>query len=149
MTTTTRLILAGIVATAVMALVMMMAPYIGLPKMNVAEMLSNMIHTPLTIGWLLHFVIGIFFAFIYAKYFNRWLHKIDNNILRGMLYGFFVFVFAQIMIPVLMKIMPPADMSENQNMVLMLVGSLIVHLVFGGVPGSFYKKVFVRNESVA
>jgi len=151
MTTTMRIILSGIVATAVMTMIMMIAPYMGLPKIDVAGMLSGMTQTPLIIGWLMHFMIGIFFAFVYTKYFNRWLHKIDSNILRGMLYGFFVFIFAQIMIPILMKVMPPPDMpkSENQNMILMMLGSLIGHLFFGGVLGSFYNKVIVRTESVA
>ncbi|MEO5673168.1 MAG: DUF6789 family protein [Chitinophagales bacterium] len=108
-------------------------------------MLSGITHTPLLIGWLMHFMIGTFFALIYAKYFNAWLHKIDNNILRGMLYGFIVFVFAQIM----MKIMPPPDMPfpENQNMMLMVMGSLNGHLVFGGVLGAFYFREVVRAKS--
>ncbi len=38
-----RSILAGIVATAVMTGVMFMAPMMGFPKMNPAEMLSGML----------------------------------------------------------------------------------------------------------
>lgn len=149
MTTTTRIIVSGIIATAVMTMVMMIAPYMGMPKMDIAGMLSGMTHTPRIIGWLMHFMIGTFFALIYAKYFNAWLHKIDNNILRGMLYGFIVFVLAQIMMPIMMKIMPPPDMPspENQNMMLMVIGSLIGHLVFGGVLGAFYISEVVRAKS--
>ncbi len=149
MNTISRIIVSGITATAVMTMVMFIAPYMGFPKMDIAGMISGMTHTPLLIGWLMHFMIGIFFAFIYAKYFNTWLHKIDNNILRGMLYGFIVFVFAQIMMPIMMKIMPPPDMPspENQNMMLMVIGSLIGHLVFGGVLGAFYIIEVVRAKS--
>ena len=146
MNITTRIILSGIVATAVMTIMMMIAPYMGLPKMDIAGMLSGMTHTPRIVGWLMHFMIGTIFAFVYTKYFNAWLHKIDSNFLRGITYGFVVFIFAQIMMAIIMKIMPPPDMPmpANQNMMLMMLGSLIGHLVFGGTLGLFYDKVGVH-----
>ncbi len=149
MTSTPRIFIAGITATAAMTIIMMIAPYMGLPKMDIAGMLSGMTHTPRIIGWLMHFMIGIFFAFVYARYFNTWLTKITNNLLRGMIYGFIVFVFAQIMMPILMAIMPMPEMpmAENQNMVLMIMGSLIGHLVFGGILGLFYDRIVVARKA--
>jgi len=149
MTSTPRIFIAGITATAAMTMIMMIAPYMGLPKMDIAGMLSGMTHTPRIIGWLMHFMIGIFFAFVYARYFNTWLTKITNNLLRGMIYGFIVFVFAQIMMPILMAIMPMPEMpmAENQNMVLMIMGSLIGHLVFGGILVLFYDRIVVARKA--
>ncbi len=57
-----RSILAGIVATAIMTVVGVIAPYMGLPKMNPAEMLSGMLGVSPVLGWLMHFMIGIIFA---------------------------------------------------------------------------------------
>jgi len=48
-----------------------------------------------TLSWILHYVMGIVFALAYFFIFNNLL-RITNNILRGMLYGFIVFLFAQI-----------------------------------------------------
>jgi len=44
--------LGGIVATAVMTMVMFIAPFMGLPKMNPASLLSMMIGVPIIVGWL-------------------------------------------------------------------------------------------------
>lgn len=145
MTNSLKIFVSGIAATVVMSIIMIMAPYIGMPKMDVAAMLSGMTHTPLTFGWFMHFVVGIFFSFIFARYFNKWLHKIMNNLLRGIVYGIIIFVLAQITMPILLKIMPipetPAE--ENQSMILMIVGSLMGHLFFGGVLGLFYDRIVV------
>jgi len=43
-------VLGGIVATTVMTMVMFEAPFIGMPKMNPAEMLAGMMVLPLFIG---------------------------------------------------------------------------------------------------
>jgi len=146
-----RTIVSGISATVVIFIIMITVPYMGLPKMDVAAMLSGMTYTPLIFGWFMHFVVGIFFSFIYARYFNKWLHKIMNNLLRGTAYGIIIFVLAQITMPILLKIMPipetPAE--ENQSMILMIVGSLIGHLFFVGVLGLFYDRiVFVKRFNI-
>jgi uncharacterized membrane protein YagU involved in acid resistance len=67
---------------------------------------------------------------VYVYLFNPRVH-IHSRAGKGLLYGFIVFVFAQIMMFLMNKLMPmPSDSMEN-NMVLMMIGSLIGHLVFG------------------
>ena len=129
-----RSILAGVVATAVMTGVTFMAPMMGFPKMNPAEMLSGMLGVSPVLGWLMHFMIGIIFAAIYVYLFNAHIH-IHSRAGKGLLYGFIVFVFAQIMMFIMNKIMPMPASSMKNNMVLMMVGSLIGHLVFGLLVG--------------
>ena len=121
-------IIAGLVATAVMTGFMFMAPMMGLPKMNPAEMLSGMMGMPLVVGYLMHFMIGIIFAAVYVYLFNSKVH-IQNKLVKGLLYGFVVFVFAQVMMFIIGKIMPMP--MSNDNIMLMMLGSLIGHLVFG------------------
>jgi len=125
-----RSILAGIVATAIMTVVGVIAPYMGLPKMNPAEMLSGMLGVSTVLGWLMHFMIGIIFAIVYVYLFNPRVH-IHNGAGKGLVYGIVVFVFAQIMMFLMSKMMPMPASSMETNMVLIMVGSLIGHLVFG------------------
>jgi hypothetical protein len=125
-----RSILAGIVATAIMTVVGVIAPYMGLPKMNPAEMLSGMLGVSPVLGWIMHFMIGIIFAVVYVYLFNPRVH-IHSRAGKGLVYGIVVFVFAQVMMFLMSKLMPmPSDSMEN-DMVLMMIGSLIGHLVFG------------------
>ena len=121
-------IIAGIIATIVMTIVGLMAPVMGLPKMNPAEMLAGMMGMPVLVGWSMHFMIGIIFAAVYVYLFNPKVH-IHSKLAKGLLYGFVVFVFAQIMMFVIGKIMPMP--MSGDNMMLMIFGSLIGHLVFG------------------
>ena len=129
-----RSILAGVVATAVMTVFTFIAPMMGLPKMNPADMLSGMLGVSPIVGWIMHFMIGIIFAAVYVYLFNPHVH-IHSRAGKGLLYGFIVFVFAQIMMFIMSKIMLMPASSMKNNMVLMMVGSLIGHLVFGMLVG--------------
>ncbi len=121
-------IIAGLVATAVITGFMFLAPLMGLLKMNPAEMLSGMMGVPLMVGYLIHCMIGVIFAAAYVYWFNPKVH-ISSKILKGVLFGFAVFVFAQVMMFIIGKMMPMPMMGGS--MMLMMIGSLIGHLVFG------------------
>lgn len=123
-------ILAGVVATAVMTIVGMIAPVMGLPKMNPAEMLSGMLGVPIALGWIMHFMVGIIFASAYVFWFNQKV-RINSKLWKGMLFGVAVFVFAQIMMALMSMVMPMPSGSEDDSMVLMMIGSLLGHIVYG------------------
>lgn len=128
----------GIIGTAVMTVVMMIAPMMGMPKMNPPEMLSMMMGFPIVVGWLMHFMIGIIFAMAYAFFFFNFVKKVSNNILKGAIFGFAVFIFAQIMMAIMgmMFTMPPMEGS----MILVMVGSIIGHVIFGITVTMFVKE---------
>lgn len=100
----------------------------GLPKMNPAEMLLGMMRLPVIVGYLMHFMIGVIFAASYVYFFNPKVH-VESKFFKGIVFGFAVFVFAQIMMFLFGKMMT-MPMPQN-NMMLMMLGSLIGHLVFG------------------
>ncbi len=129
-----RSILAGVVATAVMTVFMFMAPMMGLPKMNIPQMLSGMLGVSILIGWMMHFMIGIIFAIVYVYLFNPRVH-IHSRAGKGILFGVVVFLFAQGMMFLMSKMMPMPSNSMKDDMVLMMIGSLIGHLVFGLLVG--------------
>lgn len=121
-------ILAGIIGTAVMTAVMMVAPMMGMPKMSPPEMLAGMLGLPVFAGWLMHFMIGILFAFAYT-YLCIFKWKISNVWLKGAVFGIIAFVFAQIMMAIMGAIMPMPKMEGS--MMLTMIGSLMGHILFG------------------
>lgn len=121
-------ILAGIIGTAIMTIVMMIAPMMGMPKMSPPKMLAGILGMPEFVGWLMHFMIGIIFAFVYT-YLCIFKHKIKNVWLKGAVFGIIAFVFAQIMMAIMGMMMPMPTMEGS--MVLTAIGSLIGHIIFG------------------
>ncbi len=139
-----QFLIAGMVATAVMTGFTFLAPMMGLPKMNPAEMLTGMMGVPIMVGYLMHFMIGVIFAAAYVYLFNPKVH-INNKFLKGSLFGFAVFIFAQVMMFIIGKIMPMPMMEGS--MMLMMIGSLIGHLVFGIVVALIVPAFVVQSEN--
>ncbi len=124
-----KTVFAGIAGTIIMTMVMFIAPLMGLPKMNAAEMLSSMMGLPIAAGWMMHFMIGIVFAFSYSFIYTKFVKK-GYALLNGMIFGVAVFVFAQMMMLVMGAIMGSAPKPEG-GMLLNIVGSLIGHIMYG------------------
>lgn len=118
----------GLVGTAIMTLVTIMAPLMGMPKMSPPEMLSGMMGLPLIVAWMMHFMIGITFAGIYVFVFSKAFTS-PNVILKGALFGIAAFVFAQIMMFIMGKVM--GGLPAPESPLLMMIGSFMGHIVFG------------------
>lgn len=65
-------VVSGVVSTAVITIMMAMGPQMGMPKMDMPGMLGSMFGAPGSrlMGLLMHFMLGIVFAIIYAALFN-------------------------------------------------------------------------------
>jgi uncharacterized membrane protein YagU involved in acid resistance len=136
-----RAIVAGIIGTAVMtAIGLWVAPLMGMPPMNPAEMLAGAMGGNLVLGWVGHFMIGTILAIGYALV-APWLA--GPPVLRGALYGIAPFLLAQIVV------MPMMGMPVFSGSAVMAAGSLIGHLVYGGVVGGVYGPVPARAEVAA
>jgi hypothetical protein len=134
----TQSLIAGIVGTAVMTLVMMLAAMMGMPKMSPPAMLSAMMGVPIIAGWLMHFMIGIIFAMIYAFLFIKAVRKVGSNILKGAIFGIAAFLFAQIAMAILGSMFPAPAMEGS--MALIMIGSIMGHIIFGIVVALFVKE---------
>lgn len=120
----TTAILAGIIGTAVMSAVMIIAGAVGMPKMSPPKMLSGMMGLPIAVGWVMHFMVGIIFAFTYTYLADKYL-KIGNTWLKGAVFGIIVFIFTQI----IMAMMPMSPLEGS--MALRAIGGLMGHIIFG------------------
>lgn len=122
----------GIVATIAMTLFMMLGSAMGMPKMNPPAMLAGMMGIPVLLGWVIHFLIGIVFTAGYIFFFNDWLKKIASKIVRGAVYGIVVFIIAQIGFPLMTVFSENSTIPEPEgSMLLMIIGSVLGHVVFG------------------
>lgn len=129
-------VIGGLVGTAAMTMVMFIAPMMGLPKMNPAQMLSGMMGLPLFAGWMGHFMIGIIFTLMYTFLLYPLLKKVSSRVLKGVIFGLAAFVFAQIAMAVMGAMLGGMPAPEG-SMVLVVMGSVIGHLVFGIVAAQF------------
>lgn len=131
-----RAILAGLVATAAMTMLMLAGPMMGMPKMPIGEMLASFMGIPAALGWVAHFMIGAVLGFVYAQAFVERLP--GSSAVRGALYGLIPWCLAQVMVN---PMMGAGFFASNTPAPLMMVmGSLLGHLVYGAVLGGVYGK---------
>ena len=128
---TKRIMAAGLVGTAAMTMLMLAAPLMGMPKMPIGEMLGSFLGIGSAAGWAMHVVIGLMLATIYAIWFASPLP--GKPVFRGALYGFLVFLVAQVVVSPMM-----GGGVFSGGKVAMIMGSLLGHLVYGGVVGGVY-----------
>ena len=125
-----KAIVAGLAGTAVMTALMLMAPMMGMPPMNIGKMLGSMMGGITTLGWVAHFMIGTVLAVIYAALFASRLP--GPPALRGMLFGLAPWLLAQV------AVMPMMGAGFFSGSAVVASGSLMGHLVFGAVVGAVY-----------
>ena len=126
-----RAVTAGVVGTAVMTTVgVWIAPMMGLPRMNPAEMLAGAMGGSMALGWLAHFMIGTSLAMIYAMIAKR---LPGSGAFSGALFGLAPWLLAQV------AVMPMMGMPVFSGSLAMAMGSLVGHLIYGIVVGAVYK----------
>lgn len=125
----TRVIAAGVVGTLVMTAVgVYVAPMMGIPPMNPADMLAGVMGGVAIGGWAAHLMIGTVLALIYAKVA---LPRLPGPaVVRGALFSLAPWLMAQVVM------MPMMGMGLFSGSMTMAVGSLVGHLVYGGVLGA-------------
>ncbi len=138
-----RALLAGLIGWMAFTLVLFMAPLMGLPPMNVPQMLGGLFGmNSLLVGWILHLMIGLALGAIYVYGFADWLPGAPWA--RGLLFGVVPWLVMMVilapMLPALapaMAKMPPGFFFANMGP-LAVMGSLIAHLLYGLVTGAVY-----------
>ena len=124
----TRVVGAGVVGTFVMTAVgLWIAPAMGLPGMNPAEMLAGAMGGVAVLGWLGHVMIGSILALIYAAFAASRLP--GPPAVRGAVFSLAPWLMAQVVI------IPMMGMPLFAGSMSMAMGSLAGHLVYGAVVG--------------
>ena len=129
-----KVVIAGVAGTVAMTVIMLIGPMMGMPKMDMGEMLGTMnpmVSMPYFMGWVMHFIIGTILTYIYAAFLIDKLPA--DGWQRGALYSVIPFLIMHAMLGPMMGM---GFFSGGDMMA--IVGSLIAHLAYGSVMGFVY-----------
>ncbi len=129
-----KVVTAGFLGTLAMTVLMVIGPMMGMPKMDMGQMLGPMnpiLQMPYAMGWVMHFILGIVLTGIYASVFLNLLPS--DGWKRGMIFSLIPFLLKEIMVSPMMGM----GLFEGGNM-MMIMGGLLGHLVYGAVAGLVY-----------
>ena len=125
-----RAALAGTIGAAVMTVVgLYAAPMMGIPAMNPVDRLADQMGGNAVLGWMGHFMIGVIFAEVYAVVAGFLPGPV---VVRGALFALAPWLLAQVVV------MPMMGMGLFSGDMTMAMGSLIGHIMYGGVVGAVY-----------
>lgn len=143
MVTLVKGIIAGLVATVVLSILMVLKKQMGmLPEMDVIKMLAGMAGGTALIGWLMHFIIGSGYGVAYSL-----LHGTlpGSAIIKGIVLGVIGWL---IMMLLLMPVMGAGSFGMHFGM-MAPVATLILHVIFGAVLGGTYKVLTGQVQAVS
>ena len=140
-------IVAGLVGTVIITMVMNMAPQMGMPKMDIVGMLGSMFSPEgnRTMGVVMHLMMGIVFAIIYALRWYAGLGSVGQ--LWGALFGAGHWIVAGTMMGGISMmhagvragtVEAPGVFMLNNGGVMAFMGGLIGHIIFGLVVALVY-----------
>jgi uncharacterized membrane protein YagU involved in acid resistance len=138
-----RAVVAGIAGTVAMTMMILVGPMMGMPEMYIGNMLAEFMGIPITLGWIMHFMIGTVLALIYVFMFADKLPGAPW--LRGALYGLVPWLVSQVMVNPMMG--AGVFASNMPDAVMIVMGSLMGHLIYGAVVGAIYGKQAVQPQS--
>ena len=125
-----RAIFGGVVGTLVMTAVgVWLAPMMGIPRMNPAEMLAGQMGGNIALGWAAHLMVGVILAIGYAIVSPS---LVGPPAVRGAIYGVAPWLLAQV------AVMPMMGAPIFSGSVVLAMGSLLGHLIYGAVVGAVY-----------
>lgn len=134
---------AGLVGTLGMTMVMVVAPAMGMPPMPIGKMLAEFMGLPEALGWAAHFMIGAALAVVYAAAIAARLP--GSGAVRGAIYGLLPWLLSQVMVNPMMG--AGLFASNTSAPMMMVLGSLTGHVVYGAIVGAVYGTTSVRLET--
>ncbi|MCC7241534.1 MAG: hypothetical protein IT180_06390 [Acidobacteria bacterium] len=135
-----RAILGGFLGTLAMtAMMYLVAPMMGL-HMDIAAMLGSMLGNSWSAGMVMHFVNG---SLIFPAIFAFGLYGVlpGSPAVKGTIWGVGLWLMAQV---VVMPMMGAGLFSSQMGGAMAAMGSLVGHLIYGGLLGAIAGGVEVR-----
>lgn len=133
-------VIAGVVASLVFSIVLTVAPRMGMPRMDIVSLLGSMFNAKpnQTIGWMLHLMMGIVFALIYASLWSLGIN--GATWVSGLIFGavqWLVVGMAMGMMPTMHvgiksgAVKAPGLWMTNNGGIMAFMGGLLGHMIFG------------------
>ncbi|RUO63720.1 DUF6789 family protein [Pseudidiomarina insulisalsae] len=136
---------AGLVATIVLSILMMIKSSMGImPELNVIKMLANYLNASMAIGWLVHFLIGIV-AYGIAFTILHQLVPAQKPVILGIALAV---IFWLIMMIVLMPMMGNGMFAIGMELgPRPAIATLVLHIIFGFVLGYTAGRLISRSAA--
>jgi hypothetical protein len=134
-------LISGFVATIVLSILMVMKAKMGvMPDLNAIKMLAGMMHAPLLMGWVAHFMIG---TVVWGLLFAALVDRLPGGVMTSAI------VFS--MGAWLMMMLGPMPMAGaglfGMHIGMMApVATLMLHIIWGVVLGFSYQRL-TKNEA--
>lgn len=139
-------VVAGLVGTIVFTAVLMMAPKMGMPEMDIVGLLGSMFGKEIQIlGWMMHLMMGVIFALVYAFLWSRgfgaptWVFGLIFGavhwLIVGMVMGMIPMMHASIKSG---TVKAPGLWMTNNGGIMAFMGGLVGHMIFGLVVALVY-----------
>lgn len=139
-------VVAGLVASLVFSMVLVMAPKMGMPKMDIVSLLGSMFGKPnQALGWMMHLMMGVVFALIYAFLWSAGIGAATWT--GGLVFGAAQWLVVGVvmgMIPMMHAgiksgaVQAPGLWMTNHGGLMAFMGGLVGHMIFGIVIALVY-----------
>ncbi|GAB4548559.1 MAG: hypothetical protein Fur002_25460 [Anaerolineales bacterium] len=140
-------VISGIVATLVFTMILKMAPKMGMPNMDIVDLLGSMFSqkSNAALGWMMHLMMGAVFAVIYAFLWSsgigapNWTSGLAFGAVHWLIVG--VMMAAIPMMHVGIKsgaVKAPGMWMTNNGGAMAFMGGLVGHMIFGVVVALVY-----------
>ncbi|RMF08675.1 MAG: DUF2938 family protein [Alphaproteobacteria bacterium] len=131
-------IIAGLIATAVLSVLMLLKGMMGMmPDLNVIQMLAGMMGRGALMGWIAHFTIGAIYGLVFAQIAGG--GTTGTAVARGVVLGVVGWLAMMIVL------MPMAGGGvfglAMPSGVMVPIATLMLHGIFGAVLGFSYAKL--------
>jgi hypothetical protein len=142
-------LIGGLIGTVVMTLLMMVAPMMGMPAMDIPALLGSMFRVPgnKVLGLILHLMMGMIFGMIYGLLFSI---STENMLLLGLSIGNVHWLIVGLVLHMLPTIhagirsgqmSAPGIYMVHIGGVMGFLGGLIGHVVYGLVVALVYGSI--------
>lgn len=129
-----KITIAGLAATALMSIIMLIMLLVNLPVINFTTVLATLLSVHLAVAWVVHFAIGIIYAFIYVLIVNENL-PVVNHTARGIIYSIFIFVLSTFAMLVAIAYVKNLSAHMEESVALSLMINLPAYFAYGAVLG--------------
>jgi len=129
-------LISGFVATIVLSILMVMKAKMGvMPDLNAIKMLAGMMHAPMIMGWVAHFMIG---TVVWGLLFATFVDKLPGGVMAS---AILFSIAAWLMMMLGPMPMAGAGLFGMHIGMMAPVATLILHLIWGTVLGFSYQRL--------
>ncbi len=134
-------LLSGFIATIVLSVLMVMKAKMGvMPDLNAIKMLAGMMHGPMLMGWVAHFMIG---TVVWGLLFAALVNKLPGGVMSS---AIIFSIGAWLLMMIGPMPMAGAGLFGLNIGMMAPVATLMLHLIWGVVLGFSYQRLSQNQQ---